>query len=60
MDKQDIKGLKYFIAYAMVIVGFSAYSSFTGWMWFNPTKTEPTKGEGRRPGSHGHIYRYHK
>ncbi len=60
MNLQELKGLKYYIAYAAIAVGAFAYSGFTGWKWFNPTQTEHTKSEGTRTGSRGHIYRYHK
>lgn len=60
MNLQDIKGLKYYIAYSAIGVSAFVYSGFTGWKWFNPTKTEHTKSDENRTGRTGHIYRYHK
>jgi hypothetical protein len=56
MNWEEIKGLKYFLLYSLVIICFFAYSGLVGWKWFNMTKTEPTRGTGRN----GHVYRYHK
>jgi hypothetical protein len=56
MNSDDLKGLKYYIIYSIVLICFFAYSGMTGWKWFNPTKTEPTRPTGRP----GHVYRYHK
>jgi hypothetical protein len=57
MNSDDLKGLKYYIIYAIVLIGFFVYSGITGWKWFNPTKTEPTRTTNRIP----YINRaYHK
>lgn len=57
MDSDDLKGLKYFILYSVVVIGFFVYSGMTGWKWFNPTDTEPTRSTTRS----GYIPRvYHK
>jgi hypothetical protein len=55
---EDLKGLKYYIIYAILLISFFCYSVITGWKWFNPTKTEPTRSS--PTGRTGHIYRYHK
>lgn len=56
MNWDDIKGLRYFIIYSIILIGFFIYSGLVGWLWFNPTKAEPVRGTGRS----GHVYRYHK
>jgi hypothetical protein len=56
MNWEEIKSLKFFALYCLLLVSFFAYSSITGWKWFNPTKTEPSRPTGRV----GHVYRYHK
>jgi hypothetical protein len=58
MNWDDIKGLKFYIAYCFVLIAFFVYSGMTGWKWVNPTQTEPTKPGGTR--GPGYIYRYHK
>jgi hypothetical protein len=58
MNAEDFKGLRYYIIYSLVVVGFFVYSGMTGWMWFNPTSTEPERPATSRSG--GHVYRYHK
>lgn len=55
MNKEDVKGLKFYILYCSILVAFFVYSGLTGWKWFNPTKTEPTRTVGRS----GYIPRYH-
>lgn len=55
MHWNDIKGLKYYILYALLLVSFFAYSGMVGWKWFNSTQTEHTRTT--RTGS---LYRYHK
>lgn len=57
MKKEDLFGLKYYIASSLLILGFFAYSSMIGYKWFNPTKTEPRSSGAR--GVHGYRY-YHK
>jgi TRAP-type C4-dicarboxylate transport system permease small subunit len=56
MSLNDLKGLKYYIFYCVIVLGFFIYSGITGWKWFNPTRTESERPTGRT----GHIYRYHK
>lgn len=58
MNWDDVKGLKYFIIYSILLVGFFVYSGLVGWLWFNPTQAEPTRG--KTTGRSGHVYRYHK
>jgi hypothetical protein len=58
MNTEDLKGLRYYILYSLLVVGFFVYSGMTGWKWFNPTKTEPERTPTSRSG--GHVYRYHK
>ncbi|SHH97722.1 hypothetical protein SAMN04488109_6412 [Chryseolinea serpens] len=59
MNWDDFKGLKYYIAYAAVVIGFFVYSGATGWKWFNPTHTETEHNSGT--GHHvGRSYIYHK
>ena len=57
MDKRELFGLKYFIAYCVVVIGIFLYSGVVGYKWFNPTQTEPTHGTTGRSG--GHVYRYY-
>jgi hypothetical protein len=59
MNQHDLKGLKYYIAYAAVVLGFFVYSGAIGWKWFNNTPTENSRPAG---GAHrtGHYLRYHK
>jgi hypothetical protein len=57
MDNEDLKGLKYYILYGIIVIGFFAYAGITGWKWFNPTTAEPTRSATRS----GYIHRsYHK
>jgi hypothetical protein len=56
MEIDDIKGMKYYLAFSAIVISFYVYSGLTGWKWFNPTKTESERPVGRS----GHIYRYHK
>jgi hypothetical protein len=58
MNRKELYGLKYFIGYCVVVIGFFLYSGIVGYKWFNPTQTEPSRPAGGRG---GHIYRsYHK
>ena len=59
MDWNEWKGLKYYIMYTIIILGFFVYSGLVGWRWFNPTQTTHEKsGTG---GSRIHRgYYYHK
>lgn len=59
MNLDDFKGLKYYIGYAAVVMGFFIYSGMVGWKWFNPTHTEKEHNNGtHRVG--GRSYMYHK
>jgi hypothetical protein len=58
MDLNDVKGLKFYIIYCLLLIAFFVYSGMIGWKWFNPTQTEPTKPNGTHRA--GYIYRYHK
>jgi len=57
MEMNELKGLRYYIAYAAVVIGFFVYSGVVGWKWFNPTTVEH-----QRTGGHhvGRSYIYHK
>ena len=57
MDINEIKGLKYYIAYAVLVVGFFIYSGIVGLKWFNPTSVEHERTGGRHI---GRSYIYHK
>lgn len=59
MSWEEFKGLKYYIAYAAVILGFFVYSGMVGWKWFNPTSTTHERSGG---GTHhtGRGYVHHK
>jgi hypothetical protein len=59
MNLNDLKGLKYYLIYALALLAFFTYSGMVGWKWFNPTKTERERGE-RANGTHGRSYIYHK
>lgn len=59
MNFDEIKGLKYYLMYAVLAIGFFAYSANIGWKWFNPTQTTHEKGEGTHRTHGGRIY-YHK
>lgn len=60
MTLKDLKGLKYFIAYGLAVLGFFVYSSMVGWRWFNPTTTEHTRSEAHHSGGGSHGHYYHK
>jgi hypothetical protein len=57
MNFKDIKGLKYFLGYAMVTISAFAYSGISGYKWFGSTPTEEEKPSGTSRG--GHYYRYY-
>jgi hypothetical protein len=57
MNFKDIRGLKYYLMYATILLLFFAYSGMTGWRWFHSTATETTKGTRHIRGAH---YMYHK
>lgn len=57
MNWEDLKGLKYYAIYCLILIGFFFYSGIVGWKWFNPTSTETGRSPGGRP---GHYFRYHK
>ena len=61
MNNKDLKGLKYYLAYGVLVIGFFAYSGSVGWKWFNPTSTEHEKAQGHGRGVvRGSYLRYHK
>jgi hypothetical protein len=47
MDKKDLYALRYYIGFGVIVIGFYMYSAITGYRWFNPTQTEPTRSGGR-------------
>jgi len=57
MDLEDLKGLKYYVIYCVVLIVIFIYSGMTGWKWFNTTETGPTRSTTPRA---GYLYRYHK
>jgi hypothetical protein len=60
MSLNEVKSLKYYLAYAALVIGFFAYSGAVGWKWFNPTQTTHEKSQGQHRGSGGRMYYYHK
>jgi hypothetical protein len=58
MELEDLKGLKFYVLYCVLLVSFFAYSGMTGWKWYNDTPTESEKPI--RTGRTGHVFRYHK
>ncbi|HEY0655864.1 MAG TPA: hypothetical protein VGD65_22165 [Chryseosolibacter sp.] len=58
MNWEDIKGLKFYLLYCLLLIGFFVYSGMTGWKWYNDTPTESERPA--TSGRSGHIYRYHK
>ena len=59
MNREDLKGLKYYIIYCFLLIAFFVYSGMTGWKWFNPTDSEANRPTSGTRGA-GYIYRYHK
>ncbi len=59
MNLNEIKGLKYYLLYAGLTIGFFAYSGVVGWKWFNPTQTTHEKGGTAHRTGGGRIF-YHK
>lgn len=60
MTKDDLYGLRYFLAFAFVVVGFFVYSGMTGLKWIGGTKTEKEKSTTNNTRSHYPRYFYHK
>jgi hypothetical protein len=60
MSIDDIKGLKYYILYCIVVLGFFVYSGMTGWKWYNSTTVESERTPGAHPRGGSYPYRYHK
>ncbi len=58
LNLEEIRSLRYYLVYGLVIVAFFTYSGIVGWKWFNPTSTEKTRSTGTHRG--GHYFRYHK
>lgn len=59
MDFEALRKFRFYVAYAVVLLVFFAYSGLAGWRWFHSTKTENTKGTRHVRGT-GHYFRYHK
>jgi hypothetical protein len=59
MKLEDLKGLKYFLVYGLIIVCAFAYSGVNGWRWFHSTRTEKQAGQRVHRGPN-YFYRYHK
>jgi hypothetical protein len=59
MNLDDIKNLKYYIVYGVLVIGFFTYSGVVGRKWFNPTSIQKEKGERTGHRSHGGFYRYY-
>ncbi len=61
MTSKDLYGLRYFLAFAFILIGLFVYSGATGRKWIGGTKTEKERAT---PGSRGvHTYPryfYHK
>jgi hypothetical protein len=57
MSWDDLKGLKYYLGFAVVVISFYIYSNLVGWRWLNTTKTTHEQGASR---SHSRGYFYHK
>jgi hypothetical protein len=58
MNWQKIQGLKYYIAYGTVVIGFFMYSGLTGLKWWNSTST--TRERSGTTHSRGVHYLHHK
>ena len=59
MNWNEIRGLKYFILYALIIMSGYAYANSVGWKLWNATPTTQEKSETHGP-HHGPNYFYHK
>jgi hypothetical protein len=55
MTQKDLYGLRYFLALALMLIGFYVYSGVTGLKWVGGTKTEKEKHQPR----HGTYPRYY-
>lgn len=62
MKRKDLYGLRYFLAFAFLLIGFYTYSGITGLKWIGGTKTEKEKSTTGTHGSRGVYprYFYHK
>jgi hypothetical protein len=61
MDWNEIRGLKYYIAYATLIIGLFIYSNAVGWNWLGSTSVAHEKGSGHTGTHRGGVrYFYHK
>lgn len=56
MNLEELKGLKYYVAYAFVLLAFFFYSGITGWKWLNMTKTTKERSGTTHHGGRGYIY----
>ncbi|HEY9048706.1 MAG TPA: hypothetical protein VIN08_22530 [Ohtaekwangia sp.] len=54
----ELKGLKYYLGFATVVLLLYIYSGMVGWRWFNPTTT--THEQSTRGHHTGRGYFYHK
>jgi hypothetical protein len=57
MNYKDLYALRYYIAFAMLVLGFYAYSGAIGWKWIGATNTE--KAEKNSDGTYRYRY-FHK
>jgi hypothetical protein len=55
MEGKDLKGLRYYIVIASLLLGFYTYSNLIGWKWFFSTPTEETRPE-HSEGTHNRFY----
>jgi hypothetical protein len=53
----ELKGLRYYIISAILLLSLFIYSDIIGWNWFNDTSTEQTRMH--RVHSNGRYF-YHK
>jgi hypothetical protein len=51
-----LKGLKWYLAFLVMVLSFFLYSQAIGWKWLGATHTTPPAGEQQR----GYRYFYHK
>ncbi|MBL7840550.1 MAG: hypothetical protein JNJ75_10450 [Cyclobacteriaceae bacterium] len=61
MTQKDLYGLRYFLAFAFVLISLFVYSGATGLKWIGGTKTEKEKSTGTGTGVRTYPrYFYHK
>ncbi len=53
---EKLRGLRWYLALAIVGFSFFTYSQLIGWRWIGATKTEPPENEHQR----GYRYFNHK